>query len=90
MNGSEHDSVTAALTAARNGGASLNQLMAAHQIAEKYQLPHTTAEIRQHVRTMIPDARTHISATRGILLGIVSGVFTNYVLKAVERLPHHP
>lgn len=59
--------------------------MAAHQIAEKWKLVHVVAELRQHVRHMIPDKRLHISTTNNIVLGIVSGVFTHYLLKAMEK-----
>jgi hypothetical protein len=85
MSPSEHEQVRKALDAARADGASLAQLMAAHQIAEKWKLVHVVAELRQHVRHMIPDKRLHISTTNNILLGIVSGVFTHYLLKAMEK-----
>lgn len=85
MTPSEHEKLRKALDAAREDGASLAQLMEAHQIAEKHKLVYVVAELRQHVRHMIPDKRLHISTTNNVLLGIVSGVFTHYMLKAIEH-----
>ncbi len=73
------------LTAARNGGAGLVRLAEAHEIACRRRLPHTIAEIRRHIRRLVPNPDGRTSIGKDLLLGVVAGVGTHYLLKAVER-----
>jgi len=72
----------AALDAARQGGASVSQLAHAHELAEKHHLPTVTAELRAHLRHVIPDPMNgHLPTARMICLGVISGVVTHLVLR---------
>lgn len=83
--------IQTALVAARNGGASVQQLADAHELAEKHQLHATTAEIRSHIRNVIPDpSNGAIPVGKTIALGIGSGVITHFLLRFLKlKKPHH-
>jgi hypothetical protein len=87
MNEAEKDKATirVALDAARSGGASVSQLAVAHQLAEKHQLPTVTAEMRTHLRNLIPDPQNGALAVgKTVALGVTAGVLTHLFLRAVS------
>ncbi len=78
--------VQEALKAARTGGATLNQLSEAHAYAEKMGVPFATAELRKHMRAMLPDLESsRLSTSRGVCLGIISGIITHIILNFTDR-----
>lgn len=78
------DKIRAALDAARNGRATLSQLAEAHDLADGACLNGTLGELRAHMRTMIPAPPMRAEA-KGIILGIISGVFTHLILHDADR-----
>jgi len=89
--GSDAQQIQTALVAARNGGASVQQLTDAHELAEKHQLHATTAEIRSHIRNVIPDpSNGAIPIGKTLVLGIGSGILTHVLLRFLQfRKAHH-
>jgi hypothetical protein len=83
--------IKTALDAARSGGASVPQLAYAHELAEKHGLPATTAEIRTHIRNVIPDpCESPTEIGKVVILGIASGIATHCILRAFNmRKKHH-
>jgi hypothetical protein len=74
------------LDAARRGGATLVGLAQAHEIAVDHKLHSVIAELRRHIRSMVPDPNDgRTRSARDILLGVGSGIVTHYALKAAER-----
>lgn len=71
------------LDLARNGKATLVQLARAHDLAEQGTLNGCLGEIRGHVAARVNPPRLHVGA-KEILLGVVSGVLTTYLLKGSE------
>ena len=69
---------------ARAGKATLAQLAAAHDLAEDGHLNGTLGELRTHIRNMVPRPRLH-AETKGVLLGVVSGILTHYLLDSLHR-----
>jgi hypothetical protein len=69
--------IQTALTAARRGGASVSQLAEAHELAEKHQLAAVTADLRRHLRNLIPDPNNgRMSVSRSFTIGVASGLMT--------------
>ena len=89
--GNDAHQIQTALVAARNGGASVQQLADAHELAEKHNLPSTTAEIRKHLRNVIPDPDNGaIPIGKTIALGVGSGILTHFLLRLLSmRKAHH-
>jgi hypothetical protein len=78
----DRSTIAVALVAARRGGASVSQLSNAHELAEKYQLHNTTAEIRTHLRNLIPDPNDGAFALgRSLVVGVGAGVLTHFLLR---------
>lgn len=72
------------LAHARAGKATLAQLAAAHDLAEDATLNGTLGELRAHIRNMVPRPPLH-AETKGVLLGVVSGILTHYLLDSLHR-----
>jgi hypothetical protein len=73
----EATKIQTALTAARRGGASVSQLAEAHTLAEKHQLANVTADLRRHLRALIPDPNNgRVSVSRSFTIGVASGLMT--------------
>ena len=72
------------LAHAREGKATLAQLAVAHDLAEGATLNGTLGELRAHIRNMVPRPPLH-AETKGVLLGIVSGILTHYLLDSLHR-----
>jgi len=72
------------LAHARAGKATLAQLAAAHDLAEDAYLNGTLGELRAHIRAMVPRPPLH-AETKGVLLGVVSGILTHYLLDSLHR-----
>lgn len=72
--------IKVALDAARKGAATLKQLAHAHTLAEEACLNGTIGELRGHIRRLAPAPPGHTEA-KSILLGIVAGVITNFILR---------
>lgn len=89
--GNDAHQIQTALIAARNGGASVQQLADAHELAEKHQLHAATAEIRSHIRNVIPDPTNGaIPVGKTLALGIGSGILTHFLLSFLKlRKAHH-
>jgi hypothetical protein len=83
--------IQTALVAARMGGASVRQLADAHELAEKHQLHATTAEIRTHIRNVIPDPTNGaIPIGKTLVLGVGSGILAHFLLRFFKfRKAHH-
>jgi hypothetical protein len=84
MNEQEKDrsTIAVALVAARSGGASVPQLARAHELAEKHGLHNTTAEIRGHLRNIIPDPNSSAFAYgRSLVIGVSAGFITHFLLR---------
>ncbi len=74
--------IRTALAAARCGGASVPQLAVAHELSEKHGLHNTTAEIRTHLRNLIPDPSNHpIAVAKSLALGVSAGILTHFLLR---------
>ena len=67
------------LAHAREGKATLAQLAAAHDLAEGATLNGTLGELRSHIRAMVPTPTVRVEG-KSILIGIVSGVLTHFLL----------
>ena len=71
---------------ARQGGASLTDLAQAHDIAQKYKMVATTAELRKYLISHVPGATTPpISYVKMMGLGMLTGIFTHFFLKTVGQ-----
>ena len=73
-----------ALDAARHGGASVDQLAHAHELAEKHRLPTVTQELRRHIRHLIPDPdfeAKRFDTIKILILGVTSGICTHLLLR---------
>lgn len=77
-----HPVVTSALASARAGRATLTQLAAACELAERTGPSAELGELREHLRRMVPGPAAR-SETRGFLLGVASGLFTQYLLHEI-------
>ena len=71
--------VQEALALARQGRATLVQLAVAHDLASGAGLNGTLGELRAHMRQMITPPPLHDSS-KHIVLGVISGILTHYVL----------
>jgi len=70
-----------AIVQARRGGATLDTLFAAHQIAAKYDMTACLAELRYHIHRQIPDPRGRgREIAFSVFLGVVSGAICNAIL----------
>ena len=56
----------------------------AHDLAEDATLNGTLGELRTHIRNMVPRPPLH-AETKGVLLGVVSGILTHYLLDSLHR-----
>jgi hypothetical protein len=74
--------VKTTLDHAREGKATLCQLAAAHDLANGANLNGTLGELREHMRRMVPAPPMKMEA-KAVVLGIVSGVLTHYLLNGV-------
>lgn len=86
----ELETIQAALHAGRKRGASLPQLMTAHGLAEKHQLAWCVAELRKHIRTVIPDPENSASGMlQRIGFGMFTGILTFFLLRYLtdEKAP---
>ncbi len=82
--------IQAALHAGRRKGASLPQLMKAHELAEKHQLSWCVAELRKHIRAVIPNPdRSTDGMIHRIGFGMFTGVLTFFLLRYLtnEKAP---
>jgi hypothetical protein len=87
--GRDAEEIRSVLAHARNGGASMSSLARAHELAEVNHLPFATAEIRQHMRDLIPDPDDHPRETlKAIVLGVASGIATHLILRASKQKGH--
>lgn len=75
----EANTVWTALKAARTGGATLDQLLAAYPLASKGATPATLAELRQHIRKQLPGP-SYPAVLAGVGIGVVAGLITNGLL----------
>lgn len=73
------------LLLAKRGKAGLVRLAQAHEVACKRNFPHTIAELRRHIIRLVPDPDDHIHVGQDLLLGLIGGAGTHYLLKAVEH-----
>jgi hypothetical protein len=71
--------IQAALAAARQGRATLEQLAHAHRLAEGQNLNGTLGELREHIRRMTPAPPLRNEA-KSIMLGVISGLLTWTIL----------
>jgi hypothetical protein len=79
------DLITDVLCHARAGGATLPQLVDAHELAEKYQMPAVLAELRAHIRAHVPDpSNGKVAIGRSLILGVIAGLATSALLKAAS------
>jgi hypothetical protein len=76
--------VQATLAHARQGRATLAQLAEAHDLVDDACLNGCIGEIRGYMRAMVPAPPMRAEA-KGFLIGIVSGVFTHFLLKFFDR-----
>lgn len=88
MTSGDSQVVQEALAHARAGRATLPQLAAAHELACAEQKNGDVGELREHIRRMVPapPARTEVKA---VVLGILSGVLTHYLLKSMSKRRSH-
>ena len=81
----EKGEIRAALKAARNGGATSEQLFHAHTLAERAKLPNVIAELRTAIRRQLPDPHAEQMVLKSIGFGVISGVITHFLLKAAKQ-----
>ncbi len=72
-----------ALDAARKGQATLPQLAAAHQIAERAMLNGTVGELRHYINAMTVKPPVHVAA-KSVLLGVLSGILTHFIFNRLD------
>ena len=77
-------SIKETLTHAREGRATLAQLAVAHDLAEDASINGTIGELRFHIRHMVKTPPMQAEA-KGLLLGVVSGILTHYLLDSLHR-----
>lgn len=75
----EVSQIQTTLTLARQGKATLLQLAAAHELATGADLNSSLGELRLHIRQIVTPPPLHDSS-KHIVLGVISGVLTHYVL----------
>jgi hypothetical protein len=79
------EQIQTAITAARSGGASIHQLAEAHELAQDLQLYHAVAEIRYHLRRLIPDPDNSLPGIgRAVILGVLGGILTHFTLRVMD------
>lgn len=79
-----HPQVSAALADARAGRATLPQLAGACELCARSGPSKELGELREHVRRMVPAPAARAEA-RGFVLGVVSGLFTHYLISSLSR-----
>lgn len=77
------------LDASRAGGGSVENLLVAHEIAQKNNLGHVTAELRQHIHDTIPDPRKGPKVSYDLVIGVVAGFLTTFLLNLVQKKSKH-
>jgi hypothetical protein len=71
--------IQSTLALARQGKATLVQLATAHELASEAGLRYTMEELRAHMRRMVAPLPLH-SATKDVMLGVISGILTHHLL----------
>ena len=77
------DYIKAVLDKARRGGATLAELGRAHDLALKWNLSESLAEVRAHIANLVPMPRSSPRFILSLTLGVVSGFITHYALKEI-------
>jgi hypothetical protein len=73
------------LVLAKRGEAGLVRLAQAHEVACRRRLSHTIAELRRHIIRLVPNPDDRLAVGNSLLVGVISGVGTHFLLKAVDR-----
>jgi len=82
----ELDQIQEALCAARRGGASIPQLVKAHELAQRHQASWSVAELRTHLRHLIPDPTNGaIPLGRTMGIGMMTGLLTFFVIRYLTK-----
>lgn len=84
MTPAPHPQVSAALADARAGRATLPQLAGACELCARSGPSAELGELREHVRRMVPAPAARDEA-KGVMLGIVSGLLTHYLLQSLSK-----
>lgn len=79
-----HPQVSTALAHARAGQATLPELASACELAARGGPSRELGELREHLRRMVP-APVWRGEAKSIVIGIVSGVLTHYLLRSLQQ-----